>query len=189
MAPEAHGNHVRMAGLRGRIRRLPDIMFVVTIDAGRRPPDAGGERGAVVRGHEPRVFCRMASGACGERKLFPGPGRLRSHLDNGMCAMAVGAGDHRHSPLQRTVNALTEVCKLLPVMAGEAVDGPDLLCVGELGRVEPFMTGNALQCAVRRQAQLSGIDIQGDCLPLPGHGRPFVPVAGETIGVPSRDGG
>jgi hypothetical protein len=103
--------------------------------------------------------------------------------------MTVRAGGHGHTPLQGTVNALTEMGKLLTVMTGEAIDRPDFLCVGELGRIEPFMTGNTLQPAVRRAAQPSGIDVQGNGLPLPGHDRPFVRMAGKTIGVPSREGG
>jgi hypothetical protein len=86
------------------------------------------------------------------------------------------------------MNALAEMSKLLPFVAGEAVDSPDSFCVGELGRIEPFMAGNALQSGVSRHAQPSGIDVQGDGLPLPGHGRPFVRVAGKTIGVSSGDG-
>jgi hypothetical protein len=86
------------------------------------------------------------------------------------------------------MNALAEMGKLLPVMAGEAVDSPDLLRVGELGRIETLMAGNTLQGAVSRQSQLSGIDVQGDGLPLPGHRGPFVRMAGKTIGISSCDG-
>ena len=132
----------------------------MTVDARGRTLHTRGEREAVIGGHEHLLLPGMAFRAGCKRKPFPCVGGLRGDADNRVRAMAVTASGDRDSPPDHAVNAPAETGKLLPVVAGEAVDRLDVLCVGEIGRAEADMAGYALESRMRRRLQSCGINVQ-----------------------------
>jgi len=134
------------------------------------------------------IDAARAIGQCGQRqqgrKFRVGQRRLQQLQVIERTQLIVGhAGRVGHGPVE-LARLEAQDTGGVRVVAGEAVDRPDLLCMGEIRGAESNMARHTLESRVRRRLQFCGVDVQRDRFPLPGHRRPPVRVTGKTFGAP-----